>query len=309
MQFAGALGPMSGKKALNAICDSVTVLGNILNQSAASHWKFIILAKLILDLYPLLSKLFEIIMNCVNNGSSEKDIKLVINQFELIFDPENMLLNLKSTWLKDSDLDASLVKLLTPNAEGIFESFDNFFTNNVLFDRLNNVTQSNDLLEKFTNLFLENKNKILTDLEPILIDWSKGKDLVFKFDGLVETARKKEQGIGDKKAAELSKELQSMKRKYETIRTEKSKTDKICDSLVKEIDVLRFIEEELIKERKISSELHSVNAELKSTSDTRKLKLNALEIELAQFKQTVASLTEELRTTKDSRTIFNNLII
>jgi chromosome segregation ATPase len=160
--------------------------------------------------------------------------------------------------------------------------------------------QSNELLEKFTNVFLDNKSKILTDLEPILIDWSKGKDLIFKFEGLVEAARKKEQGIGDKKAAELNKELHSMKRKYETIRTEKGKTDKRCDSLVKEIDVLRFIEEELIKERKISTELHAANAELKSTSDSRRLKLNALEIELAQFKQTVASLTEELRTTKDS---------
>jgi hypothetical protein len=153
-----------------------------------------------------------------------------------------------------------MADLLNPKS-GIYASYEEVFGGNIFVERppfVESIERTFPLVSEYFELSV---GPILESMVEFLKDWSVGKNLVYTVDSMVDKARKNEQAIADKKIADLQKELASMKRKNDVMKSEKAKTDKKSDKLTSEIESLRFVEMELKREKDICASLKTQVAE------------------------------------------------
>ena len=101
-----------------------------------------------------------------------------------------------------------------------------------LLDRPAALASISSALIRMAGFVDESSSSLLTGLSELLRDWAVGKNLTFVMESKLDKARKQEKDKGDKRAADLEKELSGLKRKYDVMKAEKGKTDKRSDKVL-----------------------------------------------------------------------------
>lgn len=256
-------------------------------------------------MYPVYIGVLENMVRCVREGHDDRDVGVAVRKSEMVLDIDTVW---NSGWVAACGVDATLSDLLNPKS-GTVADYSEVFGEHIITDRLIFVERLEKALPPLREYIDSSVGPLIESMSEVLKDWSVGKNLQYVVDSMVETAQKKEKQIGDKKIADLQKELQAMKRKLDVIKQEKSKTDKRSDKLVNEIEALRFVEAELKREKDKNEILSQKIAEHMKTGEQLGDKIDELERKGASLLTDLVSKTMALdnKTLEGMYLIFSNL--